>query len=69
MPRYEFVEGTSKKFWEIGIAGKDVTTAWGRIGTPGASKTKAFASPAAAQKEHDKLIAEKTKKGYEEKTS
>ncbi len=64
MPRYEFVEGTSKKFWEIAVAGKAVTTKWGRLGTPGSEKTKAFASPAAAQKEHDKLVAEKTKKGY-----
>src|SRR5688572_28306842 len=38
----------------------------GKIGTDGQSKTKSFPNPAAAQKDADKLIAEKTKKGYEE---
>ncbi len=64
MARYEFVEGSSKKFWEIEVAGKEVTTKWGRIGTPGAFKTKTFPSPAAAQKEHATLVREKTTKGY-----
>jgi uncharacterized protein (TIGR02996 family) len=64
MPRYEFKEGSSSKFWEITVEGKKVTTRWGRIGTAGQSKTKSFASPAAAQKEYDKLLGEKTRKGY-----
>ncbi|MCX5746486.1 MAG: WGR domain-containing protein [Proteobacteria bacterium] len=64
MARYEFVEGASSKFWEIDVAGKDVTTKWGRIGTPGSFKTKPFPSPEAAMKEHDKLVREKTTKGY-----
>jgi len=64
MPRYEFVEGKSSKFWEIDIEGRTVTTRWGRIGTAGQSATKSFPSPPAAQVEHDKLVAEKLKKGY-----
>lgn len=39
---------------------------FGKIGTSGQEKTKDFASPAAAQKDADKLITEKTNKGYEE---
>lgn len=62
--RYEFEEGASSKFWEIQIDDCDVTTKWGRIGTTGQSKTKTFPSPADAQKEHDKLVKEKTNKGY-----
>lgn len=61
---FEFVEGTSSKFWAITRAGRDVTTHWGRIGTAGQSKTKTLADEAAATKEYDKLVAEKTKNGY-----
>jgi DNA ligase-1 len=64
---FEFVEGTSSKFWEVSVAGSDLTTRWGRIGTDGQSKTKTFADPAKAQAEADKLVAEKTDKGYVEK--
>lgn len=68
MKRYfEFVEGTSSKFWEISMSGSEVTTRWGKIGTDGQSKTKPFKDEAAAKKEYDKLIAEKTGKGYVEK--
>src|SRR5688572_27460570 len=66
MPRYELVEGTSSKFWEIEIAGTSVTSRWGRIGTAGQEKTKDFASLEKAQAEHDALVREKTGKGYRE---
>jgi uncharacterized protein (TIGR02996 family) len=65
MPRYEFVEGTSSKFWEIEISGTEVTTRWGKIGTDGQSTTKDFGSDEKAEKEYGKLIESKTKKGYE----
>ncbi|MCP3142631.1 WGR domain-containing protein [Pyxidicoccus xibeiensis] len=65
MPRYEFKEGSSSKFWEITLSGNTFTARWGRIGTDGQEKTQTFGSPAAAQKEYDKLIREKEKKGYE----
>jgi DNA ligase len=64
---FEFVEGTSSKFWEVSVSGRDVTTRWGRIASDGQSKTKTFADPAKAQAEADKLIEEKTEKGYVEK--
>jgi DNA ligase len=65
--RFEFVEDKSSKFWEVWVSGSDMTTHWGRIGTDGQTKTKTFASPDKAQAEADKLIAEKTAKGYVEK--
>jgi len=63
--RYEFVEGTSKKFWEIELEGESFTARWGRIGTDGQQKVQDFDSPAEARKAHDKLCAEKEKKGYQ----
>src|SRR3954471_13456015 len=65
MPRYELVEGTSSKFWEITLDGASFTTTYGRIGTDGQSTTKEWKNEAEAKKQYDKLIAEKTKKGYE----
>jgi uncharacterized protein (TIGR02996 family) len=65
MPRYEFQEGTSSKFWEINLLGKSFTTKFGKIGSNGQTKIKDCASEAAAKAEVDKLIAEKTKKGYQ----
>ncbi|AKQ67207.1 Molybdate metabolism regulator [Myxococcus hansupus] len=64
MPRYEFKEGSSSKFWEITLSDNTFTTRWGRIGTDGQEKTQTFGSAAEAQKEHDKLVREKEKKGY-----
>ncbi len=64
MPRYEFVEGTSNKFWEIKLDGSSFTTTYGKIGTGGSQTLKEFDSDEKAKKEYDKLIAEKVKKGY-----
>lgn len=64
---FEFVARSSRKFWEISLSGSDVTTRWGRIGTDGQSKTKTFKDSAYAKKGYDKLIGEKTSKGYTEK--
>jgi DNA ligase-1 len=64
---FELVEGNSSKFWEVRIEGALLTTRYGRIGTSGQSSTKSFASDVLARKEHDKLVAEKCKKGYVEK--
>ena len=63
--RYEFSEGSSNKFWEIRLEGCSVITTYGRIGTDGTSTVKEYGSPAEAKKEHDKLVASKTKKGYQ----
>jgi len=64
--RFEFSDGTSNKFWEISLAGDSFTVRYGRLGTDGQTQTKTFDSPDKAQKEHDKLVAEKLKKGYDE---
>lgn len=64
MPRYEMVEGTSSKFWEISLDGRSFTATWGRIGTDGQSKAQRFDDEATALKEYEKLIASKVKKGY-----
>ena len=64
---FEFVAGTSSKFWEVSVEGNEMTTRWGRIGSAGQSKTKTFKDEATAQAQADKLIAEKMADGYVEK--
>jgi predicted DNA-binding WGR domain protein len=64
MPRYEFSDGKSNKFWEIELDGKSFTTTYGRIGTDGQATTKDWKTEAEASKQYEKLIAEKTGKGY-----
>lgn len=64
---FEFVEGSSSKFWSIFRIGSDVTVNYGRIGTEGIEKTKSFKDEAAARKYFDDIIEEKTGKGYIEK--
>jgi DNA ligase 1 len=64
--RFEFVEGTSAKFWEISTSGSDVTVRFGRLGTEGQTKTKSLEDAATAHRHADKLIEEKTGKGYVE---
>ncbi|MFZ5441987.1 MAG: WGR domain-containing protein [Myxococcota bacterium] len=65
MPRYEFVEGTSRKFWEIDLQGSSFTTRWGRLGTEGQSKRQDFADPDTARHEYELLVRSKEKKGYQ----
>ncbi len=68
MKRYfEFVDGKSSKFWEIAQNGTDVTVRFGKIGTNGQTQTKSFADADAATKHAEKLVEEKTGKGYQEK--
>ena len=62
--RFEYVDGTSSKFWEIVVQGSEMTVCFGRIGTAGQTKTKTLANPEAAAREADKLVGEKTAKGY-----
>src|SRR5450631_5439 len=64
MPRYELSEGSSNKFWDINLSGKSFTTTYGKIGANGQTTIKKFTSDAEAKKEHDRIVAEKTKKGY-----
>ncbi|MFL5348629.1 MAG: WGR domain-containing protein [Hyalangium sp.] len=64
MPRYELIEGRTKKFWQIELSGTSFRVTYGRIGSTGQTQLKSFASAEAAKKAHDALIAEKTRKGY-----
>lgn len=64
--RFEFVEGTSSKFWEVKVEGEMQIVRYGKIGTEGQTKEKDFDGPAEAKADTKKLIAEKTGKGYVE---
>ena len=64
--RFEFKDTKSQKFWEINQRGKKYTVQYGRIGTDGQTRTKEFDSSADAKAAAEKLIAEKTRKGYAE---
>lgn len=66
MRRFEFNDGKSNKFWQIDREGDSFTVSYGRIGTAGQSSTKTYRSEAEAASEAEKLIASKTKKGYQE---
>jgi DNA ligase-1 len=67
--RFEFEEGSASKFWEIRVAGCDVTVRYGRLGSDGQTRTKSFPDETAAAAHAEKLIAEKTGKGYAETES
>ena len=66
MRRFEFIDGSSNKFWEIALEDMGFSVRWGRLGTDGQTQRKSFPTAAKAQGEHDKLVAEKVKKGYVE---
>ena len=59
-----FMDAKSSKFWNIELDGSSHTVTYGRIGSKGQSSTKTFASDEAARKDAEKLIIEKTGKGY-----
>ena len=63
---FVFVEGTSNKFWEIWVEGTSVHTRYGKRGSAGQRTVKGEGSAAAATKLYDKLVHEKTRKGYVE---
>jgi uncharacterized protein (TIGR02996 family) len=69
MRSFEFSDGSSNKFWNIDLQGSSFTVTFGRIGSKGQTQLKTFPSEAAAEKAHDKLVAEKLAKGYVEKVS
>jgi DNA ligase-1 len=64
--RFEFVSGSSDKFWEVEVNGNEVVVRYGRNGTSGQTETKTFADAATANKHAEKKIPEKVKKGYAE---
>ena len=66
MRRFEFVGGTSNKYWEIGQDGTRVTVHFGRIGTDGQAQTKDYGTWDEAAERVRKLVAEKLHEGYVE---
>ena len=62
--RFEFVGGNSSKFWEVRVQGSDVYTSYGRIGSAGQTSCKTMESADAATAHVEKLVREKTAKGY-----
>jgi predicted DNA-binding WGR domain protein len=65
---FEYSGGNAHKFWEVSLAGASFTVRFGRIGNQGQTQSKLFPDGPAAKREIDRLIAEKLKKGYREKT-
>ncbi len=67
MKRYfTYKDEKSDKFWSVEIQNNEVTTIFGKIGTAGSSNIKVFGDAETANKEANKLIKEKIKKGYTE---
>lgn len=66
--RFECVQGSSDKFWEIDVRGSSVTVRFGRNGTHGQSTVKHFAEAAKAEKHSAQMISAKLGKGYVEVT-
>ena len=64
--RFELIEGGSRKFWEVGRNGTEMTIRYGRLGTNGHTQTKTFSDEARATREVQKLVAAKVGKGYVE---
>ena len=68
MKRYfEYQDSKSYKFWQAELVETTLTINYGKIGTAGQEKTTGFETAEKAQKELDKLVREKTQKGYVEK--
>jgi uncharacterized protein (TIGR02996 family) len=68
MRTFEFSDAKSHKFWNVAVDGTSFTVTYGKIGTAGQTQTKSFPTPEKAQAEADKLVREKTGKGYVETT-
>lgn len=61
---YIYQDEKSQKFWIIDNSELKITTHYGRIGTNGQTKIKELESQESADKEFNKLINQKIKKGY-----
>lgn len=62
--RFNFKDDTSDKFWEIAQDGKRMLVRYGKVGTKGQENVKLFETEEQAKNEMDKMIRQKTKKGY-----
>ncbi len=66
MRRFEYWDTKSSKFWQVEVDGFGLTVRFGRIGTEGQTKSKAFDHAEKAATEAEKLIRQKIRKGYVE---
>ncbi|WP_437309267.1 WGR domain-containing protein [Sorangium sp. So ce388] len=66
MRRFEFVQGTSAKFWMADVDDRTFIVVYGRLGTAGQRKEKTFPTAEAAARELEKKVAEKLREGYQE---
>ncbi|MFK8001546.1 MAG: WGR domain-containing protein, partial [Polyangiales bacterium] len=64
MPRYEYKDAKSSKFWTIERTADGYDVCYGKIGTSGRQQSKSFDTTEKADKEHAKVVAAKIKKGY-----
>ncbi|MDX2096148.1 MAG: WGR domain-containing protein [Leptolyngbyaceae cyanobacterium bins.59] len=62
--KFEDTISNSHKFYEVTVNGTEVTIRFGRIGEQGQTQSKEYATSDQAQREADKKIREKVKKGY-----
>jgi uncharacterized protein (TIGR02996 family) len=69
MRKFICADGKSNKFWNIEVEGRRFTVQFGKVGTAGQKQVKEFADEATAVQTHDKLVAEKLAKGYQETTA
>jgi predicted DNA-binding WGR domain protein len=67
-PDSENKSGAASKFWEVTVDGSKISIRFGKIGVAnGQTTVKEFDSKEEALAQVEKLIKEKTKKGYVEK--
>ncbi|MEJ1971149.1 MAG: AAA domain-containing protein [Lacunisphaera sp.] len=62
-------EDGASKFWEVTLAGAELTVRFGRLGTKGQSQSRTFTTADAARREQAKLIRSKLAKGYAEESA
>ena len=62
MPRLVHESGT--KFWSITLKGKQYSTTYGKVGTPGQTRAKQFATAAKAKAAYALAVLMKHKAGY-----
>ncbi|MBK7936967.1 MAG: WGR domain-containing protein [Lewinellaceae bacterium] len=68
MKRYfTFRDDKSDKFWSVEVQNSKITVVFGRMGLAGTTTVKILEDEAAAEKDAERLIREKVKKGYVEK--
>ena len=60
--------GQGEKFWEVDLQGAQHVTRFGKIGYPGQKRIKWFDTEEAAAADVERLVREKTRAGFCEKS-